>query len=288
MYNETPRKIGLIMVTYNHCPNYVDLELSERYVKYLIIIDNNSNNEVTESLTSFYEANVEKRILIKNSNNLGTAKAYNIGIRKAIELGLNSVYLFDHDAHFDRIIFIEFDSMLKKFDKEEVNFGALVPIISDSVEDLNKEFSKLGQCSFVKKAIISGMILNIDAWKRLGGFDESFFVEGVDFELSERLYKLELPIIRRNKCMVTQKFGQSSTSIGNALNLRKFINSSFSLLTLVFCRSNVVRKHLSNYSAKRRKEYYNSIRMISKRNEKFILITEFHVMIAKLLDLVIG
>jgi rhamnosyltransferase len=166
-------------------------------VDFLIVWDNGSDIAVAipADLPS------EKSVLMRSERNLGIAAAQNRALAHATQLGARYSVLFDHDS-------IPSKDMVAILHRELEAAGdktaATVPRIRYALADIKCRWPQTRASGWTFKfiyadrilaptvvdlAISSGMFLDLAVWKKLGGFDESLFIDLVDTESCLRLRK---------------------------------------------------------------------------------------------------
>jgi GT2 family glycosyltransferase len=94
--NPLNKKVFVVLVTYNGA-HWIDKNvqslLKSQYSVGIIAIDNNSADNSAELLSKYPEVE-----LIQSPENLGFGKANNIGMKRALELGADYVFLLNQDA----------------------------------------------------------------------------------------------------------------------------------------------------------------------------------------------
>ncbi len=93
-------KTAVVFVTYGNRHHYFS-KLIERLfsmrVEFIIAVDNNSHSESKEALLKYSSEKKSKLCIIENSENLGSACGFSRGIKAAIELGAEFIWLLDDD-----------------------------------------------------------------------------------------------------------------------------------------------------------------------------------------------
>jgi len=114
----------VIIVSFNglnmleHC---LDSVRSSKVPADILLVDNCSSDGTVEWVESRYP----EVSIIRNSKNLGFSKANSIGMRKALELGYEYVYLLNQDAW----VFPEtFDALIRVMESSKGKYGILSPM----------------------------------------------------------------------------------------------------------------------------------------------------------------
>lgn len=175
-----------------------------------IVVDNAS----TDNTVNYIKEIFPDVHLISSDENLGFAKANNIGIRYAIDHGADYVFLLNQDA------WIEKDTLSKlvKAFEENSEAGIVSPIhLNGSYTGLD-----LGFASYMKSDFISDLYMkqlnpyyeipfvNAAAWlisaeciRKVGGFDTSLFVHyGEDDNYCQRVAYHGLKILVSTQCTI--------------------------------------------------------------------------------------
>ncbi len=194
-------KIYGIVVTFNAGLEFKDDFLSYiNQLDHIVIIDNNSDDE-TKSLLKNLEIEYQDKIqVIYNQENLGLAKAQNIGIEIALEKNCDFVMLLDDDSSMDdKMVEILLDSY-HNLSKTIQNIGIIAPnicrldVASKQISYLtssdNISFSKesFGENKYldVLKVIASGSMIKSELLRKIGLMREEFFIYHIDDEFCLR------------------------------------------------------------------------------------------------------
>lgn len=181
------KHIGCLIVTYNPSAELYNLIANiKSQVDKIIIVDNNSNQQVLSALIKYSEK--ENIILMLNKENYGIAKALNQGVVQAKKMNYDWVITFDQDSMpFQNIMEIISEVYFSYPEKQKigaigVNFSGLK---SDSYYQLpnNKMYCERDYL------ITSGCLISIKTCIEIGGFREDLFIDDVDLEYSLRLRK---------------------------------------------------------------------------------------------------
>jgi rhamnosyltransferase len=165
----------------------------------LLVIDNSEPNLESSFLTSL-EVEHASIHLISNPQNLGIATALNQAASYAIENGYSWLLTMDQDSIFEKHSL----SLLKIFAENKGGLGIVAPFHKTPKSDQPK-FTE--EYSTLRMTMTSGNLLNLDAFKRCGPFDEKLFIDSVDHEYCLRLRKSGYVIIRINQAMLHHPLG---------------------------------------------------------------------------------
>ena len=194
LYNPTSTNINNIKKIYEICHK-------------LIIVDN-SDFEV--SLEGF---EFDKFEYVRNNENMGLAKALNLGINRCLKSGdCTHIALFDQDSIPEKNMFV---NLLLGLDGCEDAVVAVSPQIIDIKNELlpNKKESE-----FVDIVITSGSLYPINAFKKVGLLDETFFIDYIDYEWCLRAKSKQFKILKVYNAILYHSMGDDFV---NFLGLKK-------------------------------------------------------------------
>ncbi|MGR5522466.1 rhamnosyltransferase [Vibrio sp. DNB22_12_1] len=203
-----------IIVTYN--PNLNNIEKLVRDLKRLdvvpLIIDNASSKRILLDCE-----------IIRLSENFGIAKAQNIGIHNAIELGADHIIFFDQDSSISNENFIvELLSPIKKnltkisapIFIDEVR-GFTYPIVNiDGNGGRTKYYPKSCDNPFyVNNVISSGTMVDVEVFGAVGLMKDELFIDYVDTEWCLRCASAGYRILVVPSAVMFHSIGDSSFSL---------------------------------------------------------------------------
>lgn len=166
----------------------------------VIIFDNsNSLNDKTKSIIQSYKNRI---YYLTEGNNTGIAHALNRIMEYADSKGFDWVMTMDQDT----IVPLNIIENYKKYMSYEDNIGIICPQIIDK----RRPYLKVRynpSLEHVDMAITSASCTNVNAWKRIGKFDEWLFIDMVDNDFSMRLVCSNFKILQINKVIVDQEYG---------------------------------------------------------------------------------
>lgn len=201
------KNIASVIITYNPEGDFNNrLDLITSQVAHTIIVDNSNSAVAYNILEQSESLNVE---VIRNTSNLGIAKALNQGVQRAIELGFSWVLTFDQDTVVDLDMVKCLMSIYSHCD-----FKGSIGIISPNArskfsgrlyidcQNANKDFIEL------KTVVTSGSMMSVDAYEHVGPFRDDFFIEGVDLEYCLRLHKYGYKVLLSSLPLMTHGAGK--------------------------------------------------------------------------------
>ena len=200
--------------------------------------DNGSSNiALIEELMKNYTST----ILLKNGINRGIAWALNRLCERSLVDGYQWIITLDQDSVCPSNMVNEFTLFLQNAD-----------MICPKIVDRNYGLLDGGDVitEYIKECITSGCLLNLQAWKKVDGFDEAMFIDGVDFEFCYRMHRDGFKIMRVNSVVLYHEIGN--------ITIRRFLG-----MKVVVKNHSVFRKY---YIAK------NIIYMARKRKSGLLLI----------------
>ena len=206
-------KIFAIVVTYNGKKWYDrclgSLRDSETPVETIVIDNASSDGTVDYIKERFPDVH-----LIESKENLGFAKANNIGIRYAIDQSADYVFLLNQDAWIEKDTLMV---LLRTFGDNE-NVGIASPIhLNGNYTGLDYGFVRYTGDDFASDAFMQKLklyyerpFINAAAWligreciDAVGGFDTSLFTHyGEDFNYCQRVLYHGLNIIINTSCSI--------------------------------------------------------------------------------------
>lgn len=173
------RGIAACIVTYNpELARFSEcLSAVAEQVEHVFVVDNGSNETSgVEALCREYD----NAIFVPLGENKGIAAALNMGCTAADEKRCTAVLTLDQDSICEDGLVEKLAAHLAK------DVGIAAPWISYAG---NEEYYDLPQDGpyEVEWTITSASLTSIDAWRKIGGFDEALFIDSVDRDFCIRL-----------------------------------------------------------------------------------------------------
>ena len=164
----------------------------------IIIYDNGSNNKADiQALVSEYD----RIVLLSNEENKGIAVALNQLCSEAFDRKYLYILTLDQDSVCPDNLFSEF----KKY-TDNRNTGVICPAIKDR-NYTSKAVNNTAETEEIGRCITSGSLVMLKAWKEINGFDESMFIDGVDFDFCDRIRLKGYTILRVNNVVLLHEIG---------------------------------------------------------------------------------
>lgn len=164
----------------------------EPQVNTVIVVDNGSDN--LQDIINLCGHSV-----ISLERNMGMAKALNRAVEAAMNAGATDIVLLDQDSVAASNLVFE-ESLCRR-----ASVALVCPHVVDvshfSEKDTNKGVAP------VKRAITSGSMLNVAAWKMVGGYDERLFVDWVDNEFCDSLRVHGYEVVRTGRTYLLHEMG---------------------------------------------------------------------------------
>ena len=176
-----------------------NIESISPQVEEVVIFDNGSREKqhIIELFT--------KIIFLKSKENVGIAVALN----RMLEWGEENSYQWMISLDQDSVCHERFVEEMRPYLTITENIGIAAPVIVDrniGVVGHNPE----NKWSEVRTCITSGSFNNITAWRNVDGYDESMFIDSVDFEYCYRLRKNGYKVIQVREIQLLHELGDSN------------------------------------------------------------------------------
>lgn len=187
--------LTVIIVTYNSAHCMMELGQSLDGFPHIMVVDNNSDDDSIIQT----KAHLPNALLVQNSRNLGFGAANNIGLKQVktkfalllnpdCEINIHSALKMMESALFFPSAAIVAPQLIGKNNALEINYRWLKTLWSSKGPGAD------GVCS-VGFACGAALLLNMEAMKDIGFFDESFFLYYEDDDLCHRVFNAKKSII---------------------------------------------------------------------------------------------
>lgn len=187
--------------------------------------------------------------IVELFDNLGIARAQNLGINLAIENNADAILFFDQDSHIDSSIL---NDLIFCISNPEVNVcapvfidvdtGIFLPIIKiDKFGLLSKVYDQNNDTDN-SLVISSGLLVKLEVFKTVGFMNEDYFIDYVDTDFCFRCFSKNVKITVVEKAVMKHSIGKKMIlifgfhfSIHNPQRVYYQIRNCF-----IFCRKDYV------------------------------------------------
>jgi rhamnosyltransferase len=189
--------VAAVIILYNSDKNVIEnLESCRKQVDKLFVVDNSEGPEETRIKI---ETGPDIEIFSQNEN-LGVAKALNIAANKALKDEFNYLLTLDQDTLIPENLVSE---LLFTIQSDKMTAIA-APFYSNINYDLYPQQKDLSSPLVVAT---SANLLNLTAFKDIGNFNDSLFIDYVDFDFCLRLKLKGYKILQNNSIIVKHSVG---------------------------------------------------------------------------------
>lgn len=169
----------------------------------LYILDNSENNKIEISFVDN-----DKIIHISDSENKGLSSRLNQACVLAIADGYEFLLTMDQDSYFLNGNLIQYLEDIKNFsNKDKVGSFGLEYSCESKIAIPKNIFHKE-----VEFLITSGSVINLNNYKKIGGFDENLFIDGVDYDFCFATLKMGFKCILFKNNFFNHSIGEISKS----------------------------------------------------------------------------
>lgn len=213
-----------------------NIEHITHQVDMVLLVDNGSKNaEVIKKLLNNFE-NIQ---YINLHENKGIAYALNVIANKAEKANVKWVITLDQDTVCENDIIERYKPYLSL---EKV--GQLTCDYRDrNFKDISEKKDSYKQLEEVTWCITSAALLNIEAWKNAGGFDETLFIDEVDYDICLTMREKGYHIYKANFIGFIHEIGSGKTIKFGFLEIKTWNHSPMRRYYGVRNAIIVARKH---------------------------------------------
>ncbi|MDB1565702.1 glycosyltransferase [Lacticaseibacillus paracasei] len=162
--------------------------------------------------------------ILAEAKNLGLSHALNLIMREAQKDGFQWVVTLDQDSILPPGMIAAFTEHFKP------GVGIICPQVIDKRRAYMQPDLTNEPVTEVSEAITSASCTSVSAWQKVGKFDEWLFIDLIDNEFSKRLKINGFKILRLNKWILDQQFGdivpKSARSQKFWLSIAKLFNNN--------------------------------------------------------------
>ena len=197
MKKEKQLKIAGVVTLYN--PTDEDLSNIVTYlndIDRLYIVDNTEGYDNKDRIPNSKKI----KYMFKNEN-VGVATALNIGAKLALEEGFNWLLTMDQDTTFKPGVIEKIKKVIINTDTKKI--GIVTPWHNTKLLDKKPK----EEYDYPNDVMTSGNFLNLEIWKKIGGFKEWMFIDGIDIEYCLNLNSHGYKIMRVNSVSIDHNLG---------------------------------------------------------------------------------
>ena len=197
-----------IVVTYHPDPGFpARLSNISSQLDATVVVDNGSAEAEVRMLRAAADGGIR---LILNSENLGIARALNLGIQQAAALGYRWALLLDQDSRVHGDLLDTLLAVHESFPEKE-----RLAVIGSGYRDLRRELNKPAGTDAVSErpwdeaeaVITSGSLVSLAAYSDIGPFREDFFIDLVDNEYCARAKARGYVLINSHRPLMAHSVG---------------------------------------------------------------------------------
>lgn len=229
LMSESPAsKIVAVTVTYNIDHRFeASLQSYLPQVALVVIVDNSTETDAQSRVSTIAQAHPERIVLIQNGDNLGLAKAQNLGIRTALAEQADWVLLMDDDSSADQHMV---EHLVQASQARQTDPGTAILVPRYLEQSVNREakfvtapdgkyhwprFAVEGftgqpvlQNLFI--AISSGSLIKAELFGEIGMIRESFDIDYLDVDFCLRAIKAGSRIVAVRDAELRHNLGEQT------------------------------------------------------------------------------
>lgn len=199
-------KVTAIVVTYNSEVSMLDAVLSALSPQCkLLIVDNSTNSNSTVEIREL--AGLHGAECLSLGSNFGIAYAQNRGIEHALKNGAADVLLMDDDSVAPPDLVRGLMTARAQFPMQPIVISAR--IVDEQGRDMSNRQAQPEKClTPCSELTSSGTLIPANVFERVGLFDESLFIDCVDFEWGWRALAEGIPLMLSNIDSIGHRLGE--------------------------------------------------------------------------------
>lgn len=186
-------RIAIVVVLYNDLPKGYVFKEKEHYV---ILVDNTPRRNLG--------LHGQQLTYIPLGDNLGIAKALNIGFQKAKEFGVKWVLTMDQDSELPENMISEYFEFLKG---RQEKIGVVSPLKSLWTGDTKTTSDTYFE---IEEAMTSGSLTSVEAFDAVSGFREELFIDYVDSFFCYDIRSLGYKVYQLNRVLMQHQWGNGN------------------------------------------------------------------------------
>lgn len=168
----------------------------------IVVVDNSKESNLNK-LNEFIYPNENKLVYKHYPDNIGLSRAFNEGIEYLEKNGCDWAITMDADSYFISDLISVYNREMEHFTKQDIAVLSPVHIFDRSK---NSEFQGIRE---IEWSMTSGCAFNISIFKKLGGFNKLFFVDGLDIEYCYRASREGYKIVKCGQALLQHYPGET-------------------------------------------------------------------------------
>lgn len=188
-------KLASVVVFYNPSnENIGNIKKYEKDVDRIFVVDNSPDDviRVKDTKTIKY---------IKLHENKGIAFALNEGAKNAIDEGFEWLLTLDQDSQITSKNVKDLKHFIEKTDDNKIGLVSPYQDIGSTEEKSDAEYEDMIE------VMTSGNIINLNVYKKIGGFKDWLFIDCVDTDYCMNLHKHGYKVLRLNNVVMKHNLG---------------------------------------------------------------------------------
>jgi rhamnosyltransferase len=201
MPDVTPRNIAAVVVLYRPDASALDnIAAYARQVDRVFAVD---NTETPDPAFVARLAGFENLEYVPLGDNLGIATALNVGVERARDSGHAWALTMDQDSTATPDMVERLTHCAGSCDIP-LPIGIISPVQAD---EGGPEFTAVLACRLALTVITSGDLLNVEAWEKVGRFDDGLFIDQVDHDMCLKMRADGYAVIRCGAARMLHRVG---------------------------------------------------------------------------------
>jgi len=211
---------GAVVITFNPDNDFgLNLTAASHQLDKIIVVDNGSQESSLNRIKDCVSQHTNV-ILIDNKNNLGIAKALNIGCQYLLERDTSFALMLDQDSLVtDGMVASLYNTISSLNSCAVISPKILAKDNDNNLDTIPSRYMVPSNGLFYKKSsvekeplrvlfnITSGSLIDLTIWNKIGKFQEDYFIEGVDNEYGLRANSLGYSVVIDNNASLVQQYG---------------------------------------------------------------------------------
>lgn len=224
-----------IVTSYNpdeHLKNLVDKLHSDESTSRIIIFDNHSSDGI--NVLNEIETLYDNVVVYKSNENKGLGYAFNYSIKHYIK-NERFVVTFDQDSLIDDLFITRLMNSLISENSKNKRVKSIGPRIINSNDISPKKKNGIRSKPVL---ITSGNMFFVDSFYDIGGFNEEYFIDCVDYEFSLKMRKAGYILVQDRDVHLYQNIGELKNGVQMHSDFRMYymVRNHFRLTKKYFMR----------------------------------------------------